>query len=64
MGWGIPSRVSSDLYRERTAMAAPVTLRRKRCACGKIVTAKQLTQQVGCDACARLAANTRGKEAA
>jgi hypothetical protein len=63
MSWGTPSRISSDLYRERTAATAPVTLRRKHCRCGTIVTAKQLAQQGACTACTR-AANQPAKEAA
>lgn len=59
MKWGMPSPVSTELYRERTAAKPPISLRRKQCACGKIVTAKQLTQQSGCDACARQAATQR-----
>jgi hypothetical protein len=42
---------TSCLYRERTAAAPPVSLRRRRCACGKVVTAKQLTQYGACAAC-------------
>jgi len=61
--WGTPSRISSDLYRERTASTPPVSLRRRRCACGKVVTAKQLTQYDACATCARKAAN-QVKEAA
>jgi len=53
--WGTPSRISSDLYRERTAATPPVSLRRRRCACGKVVTAKQLTQYGACATCARKA---------
>jgi len=54
--WGSPSRLSSDLYRERTASEQPVSLRRKRCACGKSVTAKQLVQYRACVACVRAGA--------
>ena len=61
--WGNPSRISSDLYRERTAATPPVSLRRRKCACGKVVTAKQLTQYGACTTCARTAAD-RAKEAA
>lgn len=61
--WGTPSRISSDLYRERTAATPPVSLRRRRCACGKVITAKQLTQYGACAACARTATN-HVKEAA
>jgi len=61
--WGTPSRISSDLYRERTAAMPPVSLRRRRCACGKVVTAKQLTQYGACAACVRTATN-QVKEAA
>jgi len=53
--WGTPSRISSDLYRERTAETPPVSLRRRRCACGKVVTAKQLTQYGACATCVRTA---------
>jgi len=61
--WGTPSRVSTDLYRERTAAEQPVTLRRKRCACGKSVIAKQLVQYGACVTCVRAAVN-QTKEAA
>jgi len=61
--WGSPSRVSSELYRERTAAEPPVTLRRKRCGCGKAVTAKQLVQYGACVTCVRSAAG-QAKEAA
>lgn len=64
MRWGTPSPVSTERYREQTAAGAPISLRRKQCACGKIVTAKQLAQQGGCDACARqVTARTQGKAA-
>lgn len=59
MSWGVPSRFSTDRYREQTAARSPISLRRKQCACGKIVTAKQLTQQGGCDTCARQTAVER-----
>jgi len=61
--WGMPSRISSDLYRERTAAEPPVTLRRKKCTCGKVVTAKQLVQYGACASCVRAAAK-QVKEAA
>jgi len=61
--WGTPSRISSDLYRERTASTPPVSLRRRRYACGKVVTAKQLTQYGACTMCVRAAADL-AKEAA
>lgn len=61
--WGTPSRVSSDLYREQTATERPITLRRRRCACGKCLTAKQLVQYGTCVACVRAAAS-QVKEAA
>jgi len=61
--WGTPSRVSTDIYREQTAAARPITLRRQRCACGKVVTAKQLVQYGACASCVRLAAK-QVKEAA
>lgn len=55
--WGTLSRVSTELYRERTAASPPVTLRRKKCACGKVVTVKQLVQYGACVTCVRVAAN-------
>lgn len=58
------TRLASDLYRERTAAMQPVSLRRKKCACGQVVTAKQLVQYGVCAACVRLAATTAQKEAA
>jgi hypothetical protein len=60
--WATPSRISSDLYRERTAGTPPVSLRRRRCVCGKVVTAKQLTQYGVCAACA-LCTPSQAKEA-
>lgn len=61
--WGTPSRIATDIYRERTAAARPITLRRRRCACGKCVTAKQLVQYGACVTCVRAAAS-QAKEAA
>lgn len=55
--WGTPSRIATDIYRERTAAEPPVSLRRKKCACGKVVTAKQLVQYGACVMCARAAAS-------
>jgi len=59
MKWGTPSLLRTELYREQTAAQPPLRLSRKKCACGKIVTAKQLAQQGGCNACARQAAEER-----
>jgi hypothetical protein len=56
MSWALAKPGNVDMYRARTAVSAPVTLRRKRCACGKVVTAKQIIHQGGCDACAHAAA--------
>lgn len=54
---GIPSRLATDLYRERTAASpAPIVLNRKRCACNRVVTAKQLAQYGKCTSCVREAA--------
>ena len=53
MKFGIADPASIELYRANTHASAPIVLRRKRCACGRVVTAKQLAQQDGCDACAR-----------
>lgn len=53
------TRLASDLYRERTAAMQPVSLRRKKCACSKVVTAKQLRQYGMCDPCARAAVIAR-----
>jgi hypothetical protein len=50
---------SVALYRAQTAANVPVTLRRKRCACNKVVTAKQLKQYGACDECVRAAAAAR-----
>jgi len=49
LGFSNPSTIA--LYRAQTAANVPITLRRKRCACGKVVTARQLQQQGGCDRC-------------
>ena len=56
MKYGCGNPVATELYRERTAASAPISLNRKRCACGKVVTAKQLTQYGMCDPCVRTAA--------
>ncbi len=56
MKFGTLSAGGLERFRENTASTAPISLRRKQCACGKIVTAKQLVQQGSCDACARRAA--------
>lgn len=61
--FGSASRLSSDLYRAQTATSRPISLRRRRCGCGKVVTAKQLTQYGACGTCVRAAAN-QVKEAA
>lgn len=61
--WDTKSRLSADLYRQQTAVALPLTLRRGRCACGKVVTAKQLVQYGACASCVRVAV-TEVKEAA
>lgn len=58
---GFPSRLSTDLYRERTAASVEFSLRRKRCACNKIVTAKQLRQYGACTTCVRAAAANDAK---
>ena len=61
--FGSTSRIATDIYRERTAAERPITLRRRRCACGRVVTAKQLAQYGACASCVRTAAN-HVKEAA
>lgn len=55
--WETPSRISSDIHREQTAATPPVSLRLKKCACGKVVTAKQLVQYGVCVTCVRAATN-------
>lgn len=62
MRFGTPSAGTLERFRERTATATPISLRRKQCACGKIVTAKQLVQHGACNACAQ--AKARAREAA
>lgn len=61
--FGSTSRLSSDLYRQQTAAERPITLRRRKCACGKCVTAKQLVQYGACVTCVRTAA-IKAQEAA
>ena len=61
--WGTASRLGSDLYRERTAASTLISLRRRRCTCGKMITAKQLTQYGACATCVRTVAD-QIKEAA
>lgn len=64
MTWGLSNPAAVELYRQQTAADVPVTLRRKRCACGKVVTAKQLNQYGACDACVRNHTTSQAKEAA
>jgi hypothetical protein len=65
MKWGTGNPSSTDLYRDRTAASVPpISLRRKRCDCGKVVTAKQLQQYGACGSCVRAAADNDIKEAA
>jgi hypothetical protein len=59
MKFGTADPNSTAAFRATTAATPPITLRRKRCACGVVVTAKQLTQFGGCVACVRAAANTK-----
>lgn len=59
MRFGTANPSSTALYREQTAASVPMDLRRKRCACGKVVTAKQLQQYGMCDPCVRTTAITR-----
>ena len=62
MRFGTPSAGTLERFRERTATAIPISLRRKQCACGKIVTAKQLVQHGACNTCAQV--KDTAKEAA
>lgn len=62
MRFGTPNAGTLERFRERTATSSPISLRRKQCACGKIVTAKQLVQQGGCNICFQ-AAQKQAKEA-
>lgn len=62
MRFGTPSAGTLERFRERTSTATPISLRRKQCACGKIVTAKQLVQHGACTVCAQ--AKARAREAA
>ena len=65
MSWGTADPSATALYRAQTAALVPITLIRKRCACNKVVTAKQLRQHGACDACVRAAAAANSaKEAA
>jgi hypothetical protein len=61
MKFGTANPSSTELYRDRTAASTPITLRRKRCACGAVVTAKQLHQY---GACARCVPTTASQKAA
>lgn len=58
------TRLAADLFRERTATMKTVTLRRKQCACGKVVTAKQLVQYGACASCVRTRMTTDQEKAA
>jgi hypothetical protein len=56
MSWGTADPSLTALYRAQTAVLVPITLIRKRCSCGKVVTAKQLRQYGACNPCVRAAA--------
>jgi hypothetical protein len=64
MKFGIADPASTALYRANTHASPPLDLHRKRCMCGKVVTAKQLNQQGGCDACAHAKTSTLMRRAA
>jgi hypothetical protein len=64
MKFGTADPASTEMYRVNTHARPPIVLRRKHCACGKVVTAKQLTQQGGCDVCARAKASDQMPRAA
>lgn len=64
MKWGIANPYSTEAYRAQTASSPPLSLRRKRCECGAVVSAKQLTQYGACTRCVRTAADAPLKEAA
>lgn len=64
MTWGIAKPSSIELYRDKTAASVPMSLRRKRCACSKVVTAKQLVQYGACAGCVRAAVANLTEEAA
>lgn len=64
MKWGTGNPSSTELYRDRTAANVPISLRRKRCACGKVLTAKQLQQYGACASCVRTTTGTKCREAA
>jgi hypothetical protein len=51
MKFGTADPNSTAAFRATTAATPPITLRRKRCACGAVVTAKRLTQFGACAAC-------------
>jgi hypothetical protein len=59
MKFGTLSAGGLERFRKNTATTTPISLRRKQCTCGKIVTAKQLVQQGGCNACTQRAASTK-----
>jgi hypothetical protein len=61
MKFGTANPSSTELYRANTAASTPITLRRKRCACGAVTTAKQLNQYGACTKCVHESA---GKKAA
>jgi len=65
MKMGFANPANAEFYRATTAASsAPVTLRRKRYACGAVITAKQLNQYGVCAKCVRTAAADMNKEAA
>jgi hypothetical protein len=64
MKFGTATPYSIEVYRAQTAASVSLSLRRKRCACGAVVTAKQLAQYRACNACVRAATVGPAKEAA
>ncbi|SFD84253.1 hypothetical protein [Massilia yuzhufengensis] len=59
MKFGTLSAGGLERFRKNTATTTPISLRRKQCACGKIVTAKQLVQHGACGTCAQQQAKAK-----
>lgn len=56
MTWVVGSRIGAEMFSARTRASKPgPVLKPKKCACGKNVFAKQLTQYGKCPRCVRAA---------
>jgi hypothetical protein len=63
MRFGDVNPSSTAAFRATTAASPPITLHRKRCACGAVVTAKRLTQYGACAPCVAALEQQRAQQA-